>query len=529
MERTYSDAVKALNTLQSNFAIVDAIRKSGRGMNKQAIPEMIEWCSKVGYQPSDFDRLNIIHVAGTKGKGSTSAFISSILSQYLTSTPTNPSPPINKIGLYTSPHLRFVRERIQINNAPLSESLFARYFFEVWDRLEASARKENPDPSFDVSTPATKPIYFRFLTLMALHTYLSEGVDTVILECGIGGEYDSTNIITRPTVTGITTLGIDHVAMLGSTLPEIAWHKAGIMKPSSPCFTVPQPEPALEVLKQRAAEKNTQLTIVPRHPALSTVPLGLAADFQKTNASLAIAISMAHLRALKYSPPTPLSPSESPASPLPDEFVVGLSSVHWPGRCEIRPEPETGIRWHLDGGHTVESIDVAASWFGNLLSGNPNQKQPRILLFNQQTRERDPSALARELYRVLASSTSKDPKTNNLHPFTHAIFTTNITYAPNSSSSHYAPDLVSLNTSAADVKALRVQKELANTWKEINGEGTDVRVCGSIEEAVKEARNIAKKEKVKNGDTWVLATGSLHLVGGLMEVLESQKEGALKN
>ena len=175
-----------------------------------------------------------IHVAGTKGKGSTSAFIASILAQYTSSEPhSKPS----KIGLYTSPHLRFVRERIQINNEPISEELFAKYFFEVWDRLEAAAKSDDTPQD-----EPTKPVYFRYLTLMALHAYLKEGVDTAVIECGIGGEFDSTNILVKPTVTAVTSLGIDHTAVLGSTLPEIAWHKAGIFKHDSIAFTAPQKE-----------------------------------------------------------------------------------------------------------------------------------------------------------------------------------------------------------------------------------------------------------------------------------------------
>jgi folylpolyglutamate synthase len=106
-------------------------------------------------QPKDFDGLRPIHIAGTKGKGSTSAFISSILAQYLPPS-AEPSTPPTKIGLYTSPHLRFVRERIQINNEPISEEQFAQYFFEVWDRLEAAAK--GTDASSDAPT---KPVYFR--------------------------------------------------------------------------------------------------------------------------------------------------------------------------------------------------------------------------------------------------------------------------------------------------------------------------------------------------------------------------------
>ena len=221
-----------------------------------------------------------------------------------------------------------------MNNEPLSEALFAKYFFETWDRLEDTARRKG------LPTDVTaKPVYFRFLTLMAFHTFLSEGVDTAIIECGIGGEYDSTNIIERPTVTGITSLGIDHTAMLGNTIEEIAWHKAGIMKSGALAFTSPQPASALEVLHRRAAEKGVALQVVDNDRDLDKIKLGLAADFQKTNASLAVKIAHAHLASFDN--------SRTPLLSLPQPFIEGLEKVRWPGRCDIRREDN--VAWHIDG------------------------------------------------------------------------------------------------------------------------------------------------------------------------------------
>ncbi|KAF1982571.1 putative tetrahydrofolylpolyglutamate synthase [Aulographum hederae CBS 113979] len=503
MARDYSAAVAALNTLQSNFAIVDAIRKSGRGMNQQAIPEMIEWCQRAGYEPSDFNRLKPIHMSGTKGKGSTSAFISSILGQYLPET--TPSSPIHKVGLYTSPHLRSVRERIQINHEPISEDMFAKYFFEIWDRLEEST-KTKPIPS----DHPQKPVYFRYLTLMALHAYVNEGVNTAVMECGIGGEYDSTNILLSPTVAAVTSLGIDHVAMLGNTIEEIAWHKAGIFKRGAAAFTVPQPEAVITVLKKRAADVGAELQIIERHADLENINLGLAADFQKTNASLAITVAAAHLRALGYNDVP--APEEITKSSLPAKFKTGLEQVKWPGRCEVRRETSPAIAWHIDGGHTLESIELSGRWFAEQIQsvGSSKGKSKRILLFNQQTR--DAGALARALHKTLATALGDEK------PFTHAVFCSNVTFKDGG----YKPDLVSMNTNKEDVDALAVQKGLARTWEQVDAE-TEVKVSKTIEEAVEWCREVAR-EGEEQGEVMVLITGSLHLVGGALEVLESGKK-----
>ncbi|RVX66077.1 hypothetical protein B0A52_10011 [Exophiala mesophila] len=498
MARTYADAVASLNTLQSNFAIVDAIRKSGRKMNDQAIPEMIEWCKKIGYQPSDFDKINAIHIAGTKGKGSTAAFTSSILCQFIGQQ--SDKRRLEKVGLYTSPHLRFVRERIQLNGEPLSEAQFAKYFFEVWDRLEKAAQ----DAGIDPSSPGTKPVYFRYLTLMAFHTYVSEGVDAAVIECGIGGQYDSTNVIESPTVTGITSLGIDHEAMLGSTIDQIAWHKAGIMKKGVKCFTTnTQPPDAKTVLEKLALERESPLVYVDVEPEIASgdIHLGLQAEFQKTNASIAVSLAREWLvqKGVEV-----------------DETRIrgGLEQVRWPGRCDTRREP--GLRWCIDGGHTLESIELSGKWFASELltastsTATTDHTQPRFLIFNQQTR--DATALANALFETLSTAL------NDQHPFTHAIFCTNTTFKETG----FRPDLVSVNTNASDVAALKVQNNLAETWKSIDP-AAEVHVVRTIEEAVDLVRGSVKQQG-QGDEVTALVTGSLHLVGGFLEVLASTSE-----
>jgi folylpolyglutamate synthase len=295
-----------------------------------------------------------VHVAGTKGKGSTCAYVDSILARYRKS---HDLP--KKVGLFTSPHLIAVRERIRINSAPLSAALFTKYFFEVWDRLEAAAA---------ATGPFEKPVYFRYLTLMSYHVFLQEGVDAAIYEVGVGGEYDSTNIVDRPTVTGISSLGIDHTFTLGETIDKIAWHKAGIQKAGVPSYTVRQPPEAMEVVEHRAMERGVKsLRVVDLDPRLMSVNIKPAADFQRGNASLAICLAETVLK--KLDPNFKTSPDA-----LPKEFVDALEQVVWRGRCETKVDGN--VTWYLDGAHTADSIKVATKWFSDEVS------QKYVLLFD---------------------------------------------------------------------------------------------------------------------------------------------------
>ncbi|KAJ6256781.1 hypothetical protein Dda_8648 [Drechslerella dactyloides] len=478
-ERTYADAITALNGLQSNFAVLEAARRDPARSSALAMPEMIEWLRRAGYEPSDFDRLNIIHVAGTKGKGSTCAFITSILREYSSSPTAFPG----RIGTYTSPHLKAVRERIQLDGKPLSEMLFAKYFFEVYDRLEASKGGELTD--------GMKPMYFRFLTMLAFHVYLRENVDTVILEVGVGGEYDSTNVVVHPTVTGITSLGIDHVFVLGDTIEKIAWQKAGILKSGAAAFTVPQEEGAMAVIEERAKEKGVQLEVVPVLKGVENVKLGLAGDFQKLNASLAVKMVEAHMRRFEH-----VVDVGKDGESLPEEVQRGLEKAVWKGRCQVIQEANGGIQWCIDGAHTRESIAVAGEWFASV---DRSQCKNICLLFNQQTR--DAEQLAKDLHEILKQQLGDDV-------FTHVYFTTNRTYSDHTTKL----DLISVNVNAATIDALAIQKGLAKAWAK-TGSNAQVNVMETIQETVEAIRAL-------EGRTQVLVTGSLHLVGGFLELVE---------
>ncbi|KAL1837387.1 hypothetical protein VTJ49DRAFT_3946 [Mycothermus thermophilus] len=480
--RTYNDAIDALNSLQTPYAVIEARRKAGIRPDATSVREMRGYLRRIGYTPSDLDRLHIVHVAGTKGKGSTCAFVDSILSRYRRS-----GGPPHKVGLFTSPHLIAVRERIRINSTPLSEETFARYFFDVWDRLEA-----NSDVASDDAPPGTKPIYARFLTLMSFHVFLSEGVDAAVYETGIGGEYDATNVVERPAAAGISTLGIDHVYVLGDTVDKIAWHKAGIMKPGCPAFTVEQVPEAAEVLTRRAAERDVDLKVLPVDPRLKGVGIRPDATFQKRNASLAIALAEKALTALD-----PSFKLDS-ACPLPREFVEGLEQVVWRGRCEVKEEDR--VVWHVDGAHTADSLKMAARWFTGEAA---KRKGPLVLVFNQQGR----SEAVGFLDALCTTVKNADPEGVG---FRHVIFCTNVTYK----TTGYKRDFVNHQYNPADIEKMTVQHAFADKWRQLDP-GADVRLALSIEEAIDTVRGLAGEAKVQ-----ALITGSLHLVGGALGILE---------
>ncbi|NXV85363.1 FOLC protein, partial [Calonectris borealis] len=327
----------------------------------------------------------------------------------------------------SSPHLVQVRERIRINGQPISKELFSKYFWLVYNRLE-----ETKDP-----VHASMPAYFRFLTIMAFHVFLQEKVDLAVVEVGIGGAYDCTNIIRAPVVCGVSSLGIDHTSILGDTMEKIAWQKGGIFKPGVPAFTVVQPERPLEVLRDRAQERDVSWVVVgvdggvPHGGGLSlfssqcplylcpeldafeggrwALKLGLAGDHQRSNAALALQLARTWLQRrgcqglgeLKEVPPgaklagrpVPLAPTFRPT----DAMIQGLRDTEWLGRTQVLPHGP--VTWYLDGAHTTSSIQACVRWFRQAAL---NQDKPhdgsevRVLLFNA-TGDRDTAALLKLL------------------------------------------------------------------------------------------------------------------------------------
>ncbi|KAJ8070391.1 hypothetical protein OCU04_000767 [Sclerotinia nivalis] len=478
-ERTYDDAINALNTLQTPYEVLKKRWEARIKLDEGANQEMRQHLTRIGYTQDDLRRLNVVHVAGTKGKGSTCAYVDSILNRYRKS---HDFP--KKVGLFTSPHLIAVRERIRINSAPISAPLFAKYFFEVWDRLEAAAASS--------SEPFEKPVYFRYLNLMSYHVFLQEGVDAAIYEVGVGGEYDSTNIVDRPAVTGISSLGIDHVFTLGETIDKIAWHKAGIQKAGVPSFTVKQKPEAMKVVDERAVEKGVEtLRIVNLDPRLTTVKIKPAADFQRGNASLAICLAETVLKKLnpKFS---------TSADSLPQEFVDALEQVVWRGRCETKVDGN--ITWYLDGAHTADSIVVAAKWFGDEVA---KKNGPRVLIFNQQGHRE-----AIGLLEGLHSATKETVK------FDHVIFCTTSIQKENASKK----DFVNLSYDPKSISELTMQKAFAEKWRSLDSSpDTDVQVLPSVEDAFEYVRSLSTDD----AHAQALITGSVHLVGRALGSLES--------
>jgi dihydrofolate synthase/folylpolyglutamate synthase len=317
------------------------------------------------------ERYRTLHIAGTKGKGSTAAMLDACLRQLKV-----------KVGLYVSPHLSSFRERIRVNGELIAPEVVGL----LVDKVKAAA-----DAIPNVTT-------FEAITAMGFLHFSREDVDWAVIEVGLGGRLDATNVIT-PQASVITSISYDHTQLLGSTLAEIAREKCGVIKEGVPVVSQSQPADAMAVIEQFAHERSAPLTIVGRHWRWTAGPpepapegsregslikqtfevkqvarirskdrpfvndlegwyeIPLLGKHQMDNATTVIATLDVIRESLQASGAESLTPRA---------VRDGLWLTHWPGRFEIlRADPPV----IADGAHNVDSVNKLAATLAEVFPG----------------------------------------------------------------------------------------------------------------------------------------------------------------
>jgi len=305
--------------------------------------------------------LKSIHIAGTNGKGSTAAMVTAFAKAHGL-----------RVGTFTSPHMDSIRERIQLDGVPLGEEPFwqaASVIREVESRLLEEWGAFN---------------YFEILTAMMFVVFQREAVDLAIIEVGIGGLLDNTNV-GHPLVSVITTIGLDHQDLLGSTLEEITAQKAGIIKAGQQVVVGPVTRECMDVIREIASEKGATVQAFGEDFSLvedsyqdtvltiSLKQLALNGAFQKENATVAI-------RAFR-------SWMDATGRSVQPEFIdSALRVVSWPGRMEVLQETPLVI---IDGAHNLPAIERLVQ----NMTAHVGKKQ--TLLFSALTRKDSQQMLVR--------------------------------------------------------------------------------------------------------------------------------------
>lgn len=298
--------------------------------------------------------LTVIHVAGSKGKGSTAAFLQSVLTEAG-----------HRVGGYYSPHVTSYRERFQVTPAAPDDDQILRLMHRIEDHVH---RMLSADPT-------NEPTTFELLTLLGFLLFRELRLDWVVLETGLGGRLDATNVVT-PRASVITPIELEHTEYLGNTIAEIAAEKAGIIKPGVPAFTALQRPEALAQIAARADEVAAPLWRFGVEVQIAAPPvseftllrtgerfsllLRLPGEHQVRNAALAAGVLRTLLPQLPYR-----------------TIARGLERAWIPGRLErLAGEPPC----YLDGAHTPESVAAVAEAF-TALAGTPREDTPRVLIF----------------------------------------------------------------------------------------------------------------------------------------------------
>lgn len=418
-------------------------------------------------------------MAGTKGKGTTCAFTEAILREHGFST-----------GFFSSPHLVSVRERIRLNGEPISQSHFARSFWNVYRRLEQKREHESDMPT-----------YFKFLTILMFHVFLEANVDVAIIEVGIGGELDCTNILRNPICVGVTSLGLEHTSLLGNTLEEIAQQKSGIFKPHAIAVTVPQPESAMHVLRKRAVERRCRdlrivSTIQDREwiDVFLLVSLGIdvsSVDHQNALMSISLALEWMKSRGNqsivdnKYINNFNCESDKNDVSQIIsyNKVATALANCKWPGRTQIL---STSVAdFFLDGAHTVESISNCVSWFMKV----SRKTSPKFLIFN----------------------ISGDRNSQKFIDLLKPLNFDRVYFAPNYAGVTSVEEL-------SNYALIDEQRKKCKKHCELWGENSILK--NSVAEVLYDIKRHASSRMDSHDKVEVLVTGSLHMIGAILAILD---------
>ena len=297
-----------------------------------------ELCSRMG-DPQK--KLRFVHVAGSNGKGSTCAMIASILQAagY-------------KTGLYTSPYIQDFCERIQINGENIPHDRLA----EITEKLRDAAESMEDHPS-----------WFEMVTAVAFRYYYEENCDIVVLEVGMGGEFDSTNVIDSPEVAVLTNIGLEHTEYLGDTIEAIAETKSGIIKPG--CSVVSYDNvPEVRAVISRIAEKNGAPLVYADPAGIRLIERNLGGQvFEWEGKTYSIPLHGAHQLRNASVVMEMVRALRERGWDIPDKAVSeGLATVTWPARFQILSQEPLFI---LDGGHNPQCAEAMTECLGALLPG----------------------------------------------------------------------------------------------------------------------------------------------------------------
>jgi dihydrofolate synthase/folylpolyglutamate synthase len=392
-------------------------------------------------------RLKVVHVAGSKGKGSTAALIASILTHagY-------------KTGLFTQPHLITPRERCRINSRLISEAEFAEYVDRLKPSIEAMTELES----------IGRVSFFEIYTALAFTYFADNAVDFAVIEVGLGGRLDATNVV-DPLVSVITPISLEHTAILGDTHEAIAKEKAEIIKLNRPVVLAPQLPEAQAVFEAVAADRDAPMDEVGRDIHLKRKDwningqtldlttqsvfypdlfLSLHGEHQAFNAATAVGC-IERIRQAGYEVPR-------------TSIYNGLKEVRWAGRMQVVGRSPVIL---LDGAHSPTSAEALCKAIREVF------RYRRLILVVGLMRDKDLQAIGQVLC-----------------PFADEIIT----------------------TQAFDNPRVTPAEEITRAWSEI---GTNFHVCPNVREAIPLAQSIATTSDL------ICIAGSIYIVGEAMKVL----------